>query len=108
MLSTSAGPNARAGFIAAPVSLPVAKMLTVITSPTTSPPSFGPRGSSAVPKTAIIRKNVAMASMPMPWTRLTPALSAGTPRLVASRMTSGKNSTSASAAATAPSNWAMM
>ena len=50
----SAGPNQRAGFIAAPVSGPNAMISKAITSPIVNPAVFshGPRSSTAVPKTA--------------------------------------------------------
>jgi hypothetical protein len=50
----NAGPNHRAGFIAAPVYGPNAMISKAITSPIVSPAVFshGPRSSTAVPKTA--------------------------------------------------------
>ncbi len=57
-----AGPEARAGFMAAPVSGPMANMSAVTVRPMPKPPIFGARGSTAVPRTAVIRKKVAMNS----------------------------------------------
>src|SRR5215210_699059 len=64
----TAGPNQRAGFIAAPVQGPNAMMSNAITRPIVSPAVLlnGPRSSTAVPNTANIRKNVATASSRMP------------------------------------------
>ena len=77
----SAGPNQRAGFIAAPVYGPNAMMSNAITSPIVSPAVFdqGPRGSTAVPNTAKTRKNVVVASITMPLPDAMPCASAGVP-----------------------------
>ena len=48
----TAGPNQRAGFIAAPVSGPPMKMSAATARPMARPPIFGARGSIAVPNTA--------------------------------------------------------
>ena len=52
MSCTSSGPNARAGFIAAPVNGPPMKMPSVIVKPIASPAIAlkAPRGSAAVAK----------------------------------------------------------
>ena len=61
---TSAGPNQRAGFIAAPVNGPNAMMSNAITSPTVNPAVLFQRPvDHCVPKTAKTRKNVQTASM---------------------------------------------
>ena len=57
-----AGPKARAGFMAAPVNGPMARMSAATVRPMPNPPIFGARGSTAVPQTAVTRKKVAMSS----------------------------------------------
>src|SRR4029450_792880 len=78
---TSAGPNQRGGVIAAPVWGPNAMMSNAIASPIVSPAVFenGPRGSTAVPKTAKTSKNVVVASITMPLPVAIPSASAGVP-----------------------------
>src|SRR5262245_65721866 len=77
----SAGPNQRAGFIAAPVYGPNAMMSNAITRPIVRPAVFdhGPRGSTAVPNTANTRKNVVTASITIPLPAAMPSASAGRP-----------------------------
>ena len=84
---TSAGPNQRAGFIAAPVSGPNAMMSNAITRPIVNPAVLfqGPLSSTAVPNTAKTRKNVRIASMTMPVPTDTPGPSAGAPAPPASK-----------------------
>jgi hypothetical protein len=61
-------------------------MSKAITRPIVNPAVFdqGPRGSTAVPKTAKMRKNVVVASITMPLPASTPSASAGVPPLPAS------------------------
>ncbi len=65
---TSAGPNHRAGFIAAPVYGPKARMSNAIASPIVKPAVLvhGPLPSTAVPNTTKTRKKVRIASRTMP------------------------------------------
>src|SRR3984893_8307705 len=81
-LPTSCGPNARAGFIAAPVNGPPKRMSIVIVRPIASPAIDlnVPRGSTALANTTHARKNVMIASRPNAAPAFTPPPSAGTPR----------------------------
>ena len=76
---TIAGPNDRAGFIDAPVSGPIARMSAVTTRPMAKPPTLGAAGSTAVPNTTKMRKNVAITSQRIAW----PADSSSGDRLAA-------------------------
>ena len=78
---TSAGPNQRAGFIAAPVAGPAKKMSPTIAMPIGRPATIEkvPRESTATPMITIIRMKVATASIKMPLLVVTPSASAGTP-----------------------------
>src|ERR1700759_4379595 len=62
----TAGPKARAGFIAAPVSGPIARISAATVSPMPKPPILGARGSTAGPQTAVTRKKVATISAKQP------------------------------------------
>src|SRR5881397_1295077 len=77
----SAGPNHRAGFIAAPVRAPTARTSIVITRPIANPPTtlIAPRSSTALPKTAHTRKNVATASTSTALPIAYPEATAGVP-----------------------------
>src|SRR5262245_8143487 len=103
-----AGPNHRAGFIAAPGYGPNAMMSNAITSPIVSPAVFdhGPRGSIAVPNTANTRKKVVTASITMPLPAAIPWASAGVPPLPESYRAIGTRYLSRRAPATAPRSWA--
>src|SRR5207245_1680223 len=63
-----AGPNHRAGFIAAPVKGPPIKMSIVIVMPIANPPTAwkDPLGSIPVPNTTKTKKNVRTASTTIP------------------------------------------
>src|SRR6187431_3277470 len=78
---TSSGPKARAGFIAAPVSGPPARMSNVITSPIASPAieAKDPRTSAAVANTTQTRKNVRTASSAAPDQASMAGFTTGTP-----------------------------
>ena len=101
-----AGPNHRAGFIAAPVYGPKAMMSNAITSPIVSPAVFenGPRSSTAVPKTAKTRKNVVTASITMPLPTAMSSPSAGMPPIPTSNSSVGTRKRSRNAPATAPAS----
>src|SRR5438132_1315183 len=80
-----AGPKARAGFIAAPVSGPPTRMSKNSTAPIASPAILpkAPRGSMAVAYTTVTRKMVSTISMTKGWAVSTPApknVSANVPR----------------------------
>jgi len=79
-------------------------MSNAITRPIVSPAVFdqGPRGSTAVPKTANTRKNVVVASITMPLPAAMPCASAGVPPLPASYRAVGTRYLSRSAPTTAP------
>src|SRR6266480_884795 len=68
--ATTAGPNHRAGFIAAPVSGPPIMMSIEIVRPMAKPPTAlkVPFGSIPVPYTTVTRKNVRIASTRIPVT----------------------------------------
>ena len=59
---TSAGPKARAGFIAAPVSVPPTRMSKNSSQPDAEAADLRRVGETAVPNTADIRKKVSTAS----------------------------------------------
>ena len=79
-------------------------MSNAITSPIVRPAvlDHGPRGSTAVPKTANTRKNVVVASITMPLPAAIPDASAGVPPPPASYSSRGTKYFSRNAPATAP------
>src|SRR2546421_466636 len=84
----TAGPNARAGFIMAPVKFPPTSAATKIASPIPKPPIFGASEETAVPNTALTRKNVSSASIQTPCRKVTSPARRGAPpsaRLAAAR-----------------------
>ena len=105
-----AGPNHRAGFIAAPVRLAPTKMSIVIIKPIVKPAVIAkdPRSSTAAPNTAQTRKNVKIASITTALPSARPGATAGMPPLVASKAAVGKMYFNVAAAATAPNSWATM
>src|SRR5439155_1000837 len=58
----TAGPNQRAGFMAAPVSRPPIRMAAATARPMAKPPSRGARLSTAVPRTTSTRTSVSPGS----------------------------------------------
>src|SRR3990170_7281658 len=102
--AASAGPNQRAGFIAAPVYGPNAMMSKAITRPIVRPAVLenGPRSSTAVPNTAKTKKNVMTASRTMPLPAAKPSASAGVPPPPASNSCVGTRYFRRNAPATAP------
>src|SRR5437764_1922493 len=90
--STSSGPNARAGFIAAPVSGPPIRMSIVIVRPIASPAIDlnVPRGSAAVAKTTQTMKNVRISSVATPAPEPFVAFNCGTPSFLPSTEAVGK------------------
>src|SRR5215831_10866906 len=89
--ATSSGPNARAGFIAAPVSGPPIRMSSVIVKPIASPAIDlnEPPGSAAVANTTQTRKNVRTPSITTPCQTLIPLPRDGAPRCVVARTLAG-------------------
>ena len=107
-------PNARAGFMAAPVMRPPKMMSMVIVRPIRSGAiALGPRGSTAVPNATRTRKKVMMPSSSTPPNWVTPGPSAGTPRLTPmllrpSSPRAGKINVRTAAPAIPPNNCATM
>src|SRR5687767_8527071 len=98
----TAGPNQRAGFIAAPVSGPPMRTSAVTARPMARPPIFGARRSTAVPKTASSSTTVRIAS-----TMMAPAMpmagsTAGVPMATGPHEASLNTTRNASAPAAAP------
>src|SRR5229473_1132779 len=92
-----AGPNQRAGFIAAPVRPPPTKISIVMVSPITSPAmALAPRWSTATPNTEYIRKKVMMISARTAVAVPTPSPTAGVPRFTAAAAAGAKMTLSAS------------
>src|SRR3954451_11536880 len=101
-----AGPNQRAGFIAAPVSGPPMRMSAVIANPMARPPVLGPRGSTAVPNTANRTSAVRTASIAIQPPAPTPSPRAGVPMPDGPQTDSGKTARSARPATRAPTSCA--
>src|SRR5947199_1631761 len=104
----TAGPNARAGFIMAPVKFPPTSAATKIASPIPKPPIFGASEETAVPNTALTRKNVSSASIQTPCRKVTSPARRGPPP--SARLTAARGSTPLTRAAptSAPRSWARM
>ena len=104
MLPASSGPNARAGFIAAPVIGPPTKTSIVIVSPIARPAIAlnAPRSSTAVAHTAQTRKNVMITSSRNAFPSVMCGLGAGAVSFTASCV---KKYRRRNAAQTAPSSW---
>src|SRR5205814_5363757 len=104
--AANAGPNHRAGFIAAPVSGPPIRMSAATARPIAIPPRLGARASTAVPNTTRIRITVRTASMAIPAAGLTPAPRARAPTWVGPHAAGAKRRRSRRPAAKAPASWA--
>ena len=102
----TAGPNQRAGFMAAPVKGPPIRMSAATARPIAIPPSRGARRSSAVPKTAMTSRTVSTASMAMPVIGVTPWPRAGVPIAEGRHVSTLKIERSASPAASPPTSCA--
>ena len=102
----TAGPNQRAGFMAAPVSGPPIRMSAVMARPMARPPILGARGSIAVPKTANSRTMVRIASIAIAATGPVPSPSAGVPSWAGTHIDSGRMARSARPARRAPASCA--
>src|SRR5439155_2164053 len=105
-ISSSAGPNERAGFIDAPLTAPPARMSNATVRPIPNPPilTARPRSSTAVPKIDVISKYVRMNSV----SKTTPVEAHGAgngrPSLVPTTASSGKIARQNPAAVVAPSS----
>src|SRR2546428_4530677 len=106
----TAGPNQRAGFMAAPVSGPTARTSIVITSPTVNPAVFanGPRSSITVAKTAHTRKKVATASTNTAFPSVYPDSTIGVPPFTESNAGGGEEYFTEQGAPTAPARFPTM
>src|SRR5207245_1464505 len=106
----SAGPNQRAGFMAAPVSGPTARTSIVITNPTVNPAVFanGPRSSITVAKTAHTRKKVATASTSTAFPSMYPESTLGVPPFTDATAGEGGKYFRRGAGATGPASCATM
>src|SRR5437762_13731771 len=110
---TTAGPNHRAGFIAAPVKGPPIIMSIEIVSPIANPPTALklPFGSIPVPYTTNTRRKVRIASTRIPTAGVTVherpggLPRAGVPRWDACQTEAGKMTLRPNAATRAPSSW---
>src|SRR6478672_10330589 len=107
---TSAGPNQRAGFMAAPVRGPTASTSMVITRPTVNPAVLanGPRSSTTVAKTAHTRKKVATDSTSTAFPIAYPDITLGVPPFTESNACAGEKYFRTRAATTAPASCATM
>src|SRR6476660_8516517 len=105
---TSAGPNQRAGFMAAPVRGANASMSIVITNPTVNPAVLanGPRSSTTVATNAHTRKKVAVASTSTALPIAYPDITFGVPPFTESNACAGEKYFRRRAAATAPASCA--
>src|SRR5437867_981915 len=101
-----AGPNARAGFIIAPVNGPPTSAHTKIASPIPKPPILGDSDDTAVPNTALTRKKVSIASIRMPCRPSVVIESCGVPAAEACTGPHGKMTLSSAAPTRAPSSCA--
>src|SRR3989440_553917 len=97
---------ARAGFITAPVKLPPTRASTKIARPMPNPPILGASGDTAVPNTALTRKNVSIASIHTPCMNVTSLPSRGVPTSASPTAARGSIAFSRTAPTTAPASCA--
>src|SRR3989442_14343259 len=106
--ATSAGPIARAGFIAAPVKLPPTSASTKIARPMPKPAILGASDETAVPQTPLTRKKASAAPTQTPCMKPTSFARRGVPPSATLTGILGSTPLRSAAPAIAPSSWATM
>ena len=92
----------------APVKLPPTRASTKMARPMPNPPILGASGDTAVPNTALTRKNVSIASIHTPCMNVTSLPSRGVPTSARPTAACGSMAFSSAAPATAPASCAPM
>ena len=99
---------ARAGFMTAPVKFPPTRASTKMARPMPNPPILGAAGDTAVPNTALTRKNVSIASIHTPCMNVTSLPSRGVPTSARPTAIRGNTVFTSAAPTTAPATCAPM